>query len=69
MLERLVPEEQLRLCVEYRVRDDHLAVQQNVLGNQAQKVALVTVGAVEHRRDGKPSVEIQVHAGKFRKSA
>jgi hypothetical protein len=39
-----------------------------VLGNQPQKIALVTVGAVEHRRNGKPAVEIQIHAGKFRKS-
>ena len=67
VLEGFVPEELLRLRVEHRVRDDHLAVEQDVLGNQAQKVALVTVGAVEHRRNGKSAVEIQVHDGKFRK--
>ena len=67
VLEGLVPEKLFWLCVEHRVRDDHLAVEQNVLGNQPQKVALVTVGAVEHRRDGKSAVEVQVHARKCRK--
>lgn len=46
---------------------DHLAVQQNMPGNQAQKVALVTVGAVEHRRNRKTAAVVQIHAGKCRK--
>ena len=46
--------------------DDHLAVQQNVLGKQAQKVAFVAVRAVEHRSDGKSSVKVDVHGRKNR---
>ena len=52
VLEGLVPEELFRFCVEHCVGDHHLAVEQNVPRKQTQEIALVTVGAVEHRRDG-----------------
>ena len=53
VLERLVPEELFGiLAVQQRVRYHHLAVEQDVPRKQAQEVALVAVGAVEHRRYG-----------------
>ena len=52
VLEGFVPQKLLRFGVEHCVGDHHLAVEQYVPRKQTQKIALVTVGAVEHRRDG-----------------
>jgi hypothetical protein len=62
-----VAQEQFRvLAVQKSCRYHHLAVEQNVLGNQPQKVPLMAIGAVQHGSDRKASVEIQVHMGKYR---